>query len=97
MPAIIGQILATVITICIVVMWARLVLDYVALFAPSWRPRGVLLLLCEAVYSVTDPPLKAVRKVVPPLRVGNISLDLAWMIVMFALIILGNLLPALVR
>ena len=51
----------------------------------------MLLVLCEAIYTITDPPLKLVRKVIPPLRVGDVSLDLAWIVVMVALSFLGTL------
>jgi len=87
--------IATVLSIAIglftIFMWARLILEYARFFAPKWRPRGVMLVIAETVFTVTDPPLKLVRRVVPPLRVGNVAIDLAWIIVMFALIILSNL------
>ena len=88
---ILGAILVFLIGLYIMVMWGRLILDYARMFAPRWKPKGVVLVLCEGVYSLTDPPLRAVRKVVPPLRIGNIALDLAWIIVMFALVITSNL------
>lgn len=88
---VIGALLSIVITIYIVIMWGRLILDYVQLFARQWRPRGFMLVVAETVYTLTDPPIKAVRKVIPPLRLGNIAIDLGWMIIMFALIILQNL------
>lgn len=88
---VIGAVLSTLITIYIVVMWGRLILDYVRLFARSWRPKGIVLVLAETVYTLTDPPIKAIRKVVPPLRLGNVAIDLGWMIIMFALVILQNL------
>lgn len=91
MLQIVGTLLGVVIGLYIFVMWARLILDYVQLFARNWKPRGFVLVLCELVYSLTDPPLKFVRRFVPPLRLGNIAIDLAWLIVMFALIILSNL------
>lgn len=91
MLQIIGAVLGIAIGLYIFVMWARLILDYVQLFARNWKPRGFVLVLCELVYTLTDPPLKLVRKVVPPLRLGNIAIDLAWLIVMFALVILSNL------
>ena len=71
-----------------VLMWARFILDLVRVFARRWRPRGVGLVLAEFVYVVTDPPIKLVRRVVPPLRVGGAALDFAWSIVMLAVIIL---------
>jgi YggT family protein len=66
----------------IALLWIRFVVDWVQVFARSWTPRGVLLLALEVVYSITDPPIKALRRVIPPLRIGSISLDLSFIIVM---------------
>lgn len=86
------SIIATVVyvglTIFFVLMWARFILDLARMFARQWRPRGIGLVLAELVYAVTDPPIKLVRRVVPPLRVGGAALDFAWSIVMLACIIL---------
>ena len=48
----------------------------------------MLLVVLEVVYSVTDPPIKALRRVIPPLRIGNIALDLSFLIVMIAAYVL---------
>lgn len=58
----------------------RLVLDWVQFFAREWRPRGAALVAAEAVYTVTDPPLRALRKVIPPLTLGQVRLDLAFLV-----------------
>ena len=58
----------------------RLVMEYVFMFARSFRPTGVLAALLEVCYTVTDPPLNALRRVIPPLRVGGISLDLGFLV-----------------
>ena len=71
-----------------IVLIARLVLDYVQMFARQWRPQGVVLVLCEVVYTLTDPPLRALRKVIPPLRLGQISLDLSFLVLILAIQIL---------
>lgn len=68
-------------------LMARLVLDYVQMFARSWRPRGIVLVIAEVVYTVTDPPLRALRRVIPPLRLGSISLDLSFMVLFVAVYI----------
>jgi YggT family protein len=73
----------------ILIMWARVILDLVRSLNREFRPRSVGLVLAEAVYVVTDPPIKFVRRFVPPLRIGNISLDLSWTIVMLAAIVLS--------
>jgi YggT family protein len=62
-------------------MWVRFVVDWVQVFARRWTPKGILLVLLEVVYSVTDPPIKALRRVIPPLRLGSIALDLSFLIV----------------
>ena len=86
------SVIATIIYVALVIffimMWARFVLDLVRTFSRQWRPRGFGLVLAEVVFSVTDPPIKVVRRVIPPLRVGGAALDFAWSIVMLACIIL---------
>ncbi|MCH8627098.1 YggT family protein [Arsenicicoccus piscis] len=67
---------------------ARLVLSYVQMFARDWRPRGVLLVLAEGIYTVTDPPLKALRKVIPPIRLGAISLDTSFLVLFVIVVVL---------
>ncbi|MGH3497488.1 MAG: YggT family protein [Nocardioidaceae bacterium] len=86
-----GQIINFALWICIVVLIARIVLDWVQQLSRSWHPRGVVLLLCEAIYSVTDPPLRVVRKVIPPVRLGMVALDLS-PLVLFVIIYLLRIL-----
>lgn len=75
------------------VLWARFIIDWVMVLNPRFRPRGVWLVLIEFVFTVTDPPLKLIRRVLPPIRLGQISLDLGWMLTMFACWILIALIP----
>ena len=76
--------LATVLDVFFVVLIARLVFDWIQVFARQWTPRGVVLVVAEAVYTVTDPPLRALRKVIPPLTLGSVRLDLAFLVLMVA-------------
>ncbi|NLT25386.1 MAG: YggT family protein [Microbacteriaceae bacterium] len=85
----IGSLLLIAIQIYTLVMWARLILDWAMVLAPSFRPKGAMLVIAELVFTLTDPPLKFVRRFVKPLRVGTIALDLAWMVVIIGLWILG--------
>ncbi|WP_255257447.1 MULTISPECIES: YggT family protein [Curtobacterium] len=68
-------------------MWGRFALDIVQAYNRSWRPRGGLLVVSEFVYTVTDPPIRTVRKALPPLRMGPVALDFGWTIVMLVVII----------
>jgi YggT family protein len=83
-----GQIIEGLLWFFIAMLWIRFVVDWVQIFARSWVPRGPLLVLLEIVYSVTDPPIKALRKVIPPLRLGNFALDLSFILVMIAAYVL---------
>ena len=86
--SVIATVLYVVLIVFFVLMWARFVLDLVRMVARQWRPRGLVLLFAETVYVITDPPVKLVRRVIPPLRVGGAALDFAWSIVMLVVIIL---------
>ncbi len=68
----------------LILLIARLILDYIQMFSRSWRPTGVVLVLAEVVYTVTDPPLRALRRVIPPLRIGSITLDLSFLVLFIA-------------
>ena len=70
------------------VMWARFIVDLAQNFSRNWRPRGFGLVVAEIVYTLTDPPVRAVRKVVPPFRIGPAALDFSWSIVMLVVIVL---------
>lgn len=82
--SIIAQALSLVLWLFFLALVARLVADWVMLFARSWEPRGPVLVVLETVFTVTDPPLKAIRRVVPPLRIGGFALDLAFIILIIA-------------
>jgi YggT family protein len=73
--------------LCLVV---RLVLDWVQFFARDWRPHGVLLVIAEGVYTLTDPPLRLLRRVIPPLTLGQFRLDLAFLVLFIAVSMLSR-------
>ena len=83
-----GSVLDFLLYLFLVLLIGRLVIDWVQVFARDWRPRGAMLVIAEGVYTVTDPPLKAVRKVIPPLTIGSVRLDLAFLVLMLAVTIL---------
>lgn len=83
-----GQWISALLTLYLVVLIARIVLDYTFMFARSWEPRGVALVVVEGVFTLTDPPLKLLRRVIPPLRIGQVSLDLAFMVLFLIVVVL---------
>jgi YggT family protein len=86
--SLIGQILVFALQIFFYLMIARFIAELVMSFNRSWRPSGLLLPILDITYTITDPPLKFVRRFVPPIQLGAISLDLAWTIVLFGVLIL---------
>ena len=88
--SLVGQILHGLLWAFIALLWIRFIVDWVQVFARSWSPSGPLLVVLEFVYSVTDPPIKALRKVIPPLRIGSVALDLSFIIVLVAAYLLLN-------
>ncbi|MEN9679264.1 MAG: hypothetical protein RLZ57_393 [Actinomycetota bacterium] len=80
----IGMILAAILRIFLFALLARLILDYVRMFNRSWQPKGLVLWFAEIVYSLTDKPLNALRRFIPPLRIGQISLDMSFLVLFFA-------------
>jgi len=71
----------------------RMVLDWIQVFARDWRPTGPVLVGAEGIYTVTDPPLKALRRVIPPLRLGSVQVDLAFTVLFVLVLVLMNVLP----
>ena len=86
--ALVGAVLYGLLTAFIWLLWIRFVVDWVQVFARSWTPKGIVLVVLEVVYSITDPPILFIRRFVPPLRLGAIALDTSFIIVLVAVYLL---------
>lgn len=93
-------ILDLLLVLYLLVLLVRLVLDWVQIFARSWRPTGLVLVVANGAYALTDPPLRFLRRLIPPLRLGQVQLDLGFIIlfigVQIARAIIGGLARGLV-
>ena len=85
---VVGAIIDYVLLVALLFLIARIVLDWVQMLARSWRPSGFVLVLCEIIYSITDPPLPALRSVLPPIRIGMVALDLSPLVLFVVIFIL---------
>ncbi|MBM7800211.1 YggT family protein [Microlunatus panaciterrae] len=90
--AVAGLVLNGVLWIFLLILFARMILSWIPVLVREWEPRGPMLVFAEIIYSITDPPLRLLRKVLPPVRVGNMMLDLAFL----ALFILVSILMRVV-
>jgi len=86
--SVVGQVFYIALTCFLIVLFFRLVMDYVFQFARSWQPGKAMVVVLEATYTVTDPPLKLLRRVIPPLRLGGVALDLSFFVLMIIVYIL---------
>lgn len=88
MIALVFTLLNLLVLLYMLVLFGRLILDYIPLFDREWRPKGVMLVIAETVYTITDPPIRFLRRFIPPLRIGGIAIDFAFAITMFLCIVL---------
>ena len=91
----VGDWISFLLLLYLILLIGRLILDYVQMFARSWRPAGPMLVIAEAVYTATDPPLRALRKVIPPLRLGSVSIDLSFLVLFLLISVLRAIFGAL--
>ena len=83
-----AQVIYIALMVFLVVLIFRLVMDYVFQFARSWQPGKAMVVVLEATYTVTDPPLKLLRRFIPPPRLGGVALDLSFFVLMIIVYIL---------
>ncbi|WP_456825220.1 YggT family protein [Cellulomonas sp. P5_E12] len=88
----VATLLFYVVLVFFLLLLVRLVLDWVQFFARDWKPSGIALVIAEATYSVTDPPLKALRRILPPVGIGSVRLDLAFLVLVLGCSVLMSLL-----
>ncbi len=91
---IVGEVLLFITWVAVLVLLARFIIDWVQLLARSWRPKGIVAAFCEAIFTITDPPLRAVRGVIPPIRMGGAMLDLSPMVLLIGIYIVQILVRA---
>ncbi len=95
MPQTVKLILLSLLYSLQLLLFFRLIMEYVFAFKRSFRPSGALAVALELTYTVTDPPLKAVRRYLPPLRLGNFALDLSFIVVLLGVQILAGVVQQL--
>ena len=91
MPDIVKSILILALRFFLLLMIVRFIVDLVMSFSRSWRPSGLLTVILEITYTVTDPPLRFLRRFIPPLRLGRVALDLSFMLLFILVSVLINI------
>jgi YggT family protein len=86
--AILKQVLEYVLELYLLLLIGTMIISWIRAFARDWHPTGVVLVICESVLTTTDPPLKFLRRYIPPLRLGTVALDLSFMVLFVVVLIL---------
>jgi YggT family protein len=72
----------------LVLLIVRMIFSWIQVYARSWSPSGILLVVAEGVYSATDPPLRFLRRYIPSVRLGSVALDLSFMLLFLVVYVL---------
>lgn len=88
---ILGLIIDLALLAYLAVLFARMILSWVPMFSPNWQPRGAMLVVAEVIYTLTDPPLRFLRRFIPSVRVGTVMLDLGFMVLWLLVLVLRQL------
>ena len=91
----VGQILATILFFYQLILFARIIFDLLQMFARSWQPRGPILIVAEVIYPLTDPPLRLLRRVIPPVRLGGVALDFSFLLLLILMQVLISVLSSI--
>ena len=88
---VIGSVFSTVVFLFFLMLIGRLVFDWVQVLSRDWRPKGGILVVAELVYTVTDPPLRLLRRVIPSINLGGMRIDIAFLVLMVITSVLMNI------
>lgn len=92
---IVSEILVAALSIYLVLLIGRMIFETVQAFARQWRPSGVVLVLAEVTYTATDPPLRFLRRFIPPLRLGTVAFDLSFTVLFIVVLVMIQIVSAL--
>lgn len=76
------EILASALFIFWLLLIARVVIEFVRSFSRDWRPTGITVVILEIIMSITDPPVKLLRRLIPQLTIGAVRFDLSIMVLL---------------
>lgn len=77
-----------------IALFLRIIVDYIRMFARSWRPNTFLLAVFEIIFAITEKPMAFVRRFIPPLRIGGVALDLSFIVLLIAIRLLETIIRA---
>ena len=83
--------LTVILLLYLFILIVRMIFSWIQSFSRDWHPTGIILVIAECAFTVTDPPLKFLRRFIPPLRLGMVALDLSFMVLFIVVLIMLKL------
>ncbi|ADI68182.1 YggT family protein [Mobiluncus curtisii] len=96
MVQLLGLVIYYVINVYVFILILRVVLDWVQILARDWRPQGIILVLANLIYALTDPPVRFFGRLIPPLRIGGLALDMGFMVLFILLFVVQRMAVSIV-
>lgn len=96
MVQLLGLVIYYVINVYVFILILRVVLDWVQILARDWRPQGIILVLANLIYALTDPPVRFFGRLIPPLRIGGLALDMGFMVLFILLFVVQRVAVSIV-
>lgn len=78
------EVLGFVLFVFWLLLIARVVIEFIRSFSRDWQPKGFTVLVLEITLTLTDPPVKLLRRIIPPLTIGTVRFDLSIMVLLLA-------------
>ncbi|MDY3127813.1 MAG: YggT family protein [Corynebacterium sp.] len=83
-----GLILWALLRVYTIVLIIRIIVEMIQSFSRRFSPPRWFVLIAEPMFVVTDPPVKALRRIIPPVQLGGVGLDLSVLVLFFILQVL---------
>ncbi|MGV0384550.1 YggT family protein [Corynebacterium sp. 22_2729] len=90
-------VLLWLIRLYVLILILRIIIEMIQSFSRNWRPQRWFTIVAEPLFVLTDPPVKALRKLIPPIQLGGVGLDVSVLVLFFGLQLLSMLLGAFIR
>ena len=80
--AVVFEILGFALFLFWLLLIARIVIEFIRSFSRDWHPRGITVVILESIMTITDPPVKLLRRIIPQLTIGAVRLDFSIMVLL---------------
>ncbi|MGP9725084.1 YggT family protein [Corynebacterium sp. AOP40-9SA-29] len=74
------------------ILLARVIIEMIRSFSRQWRPSRRFTLIAEPIFRMTDVIVRPLRRIIPPLRLGGVALDVSVLVLFFGISILTSIL-----